>query len=153
VNAVRILIQFNISPLKEFDAWEAIPLKTYPALKTFMHEAYGHRLMAMVLCSTLGQNQYFNQMMYNIFAEENENESDEDTVMTMMQTAALTATPSSTGTEKGTAVSTKVATAINQLPANQNAMMAQMVALMMAPPTALHNRAFVPRETFHVLPI
>jgi hypothetical protein len=53
-NAVRILIQSNIFPLKEFDAWEATALKTYPALKTFMHEAYGRRLTALALRSTSG---------------------------------------------------------------------------------------------------
>ncbi len=57
-NAVRILIQANISPLKEFDTWEAMTPKTYPAPKTFIHEAYSHRLTAMVLCSMSGQNGY-----------------------------------------------------------------------------------------------
>ena len=152
-NAVRILIQSNTFPLKELDAWEAIPLKTYPALKMFMHEAYGRRLTAMALCSTLGQNEYSNQTMYNVFAKENENESNDNSVTTITQTAALTATPSSMGTAKGTAVSAEVATAINQLSANQTAMMAQMVALTMAPPTAPHTRVFVPCETFHVPPI
>jgi hypothetical protein len=37
-NAVRILIQSNIFPLKEFNAWEATAQKTCPALKMFMHE-------------------------------------------------------------------------------------------------------------------
>ena len=78
----------------------------------------------MALCSTSGQNKYSNQTMYNIFAKENENESDDNTVTSIMQTAALMATPSSTGTAKGTAVSAKVATAINQLSANQTSMMA-----------------------------
>ena len=54
VNAVRILIQSNIFPLKEFDTWEATAQKTYPALKTFMHEAYGRRLTALTLRSTSG---------------------------------------------------------------------------------------------------
>jgi hypothetical protein len=152
-NAVRILIQSNIFPLKEFVAWEAIALKTYPALKTFMHKAYGRCLTAMVLCSTLGQNGYSNQTMYNVFGKENENESDNNTVTTITQTAALLATPSSTGTAKGTAVSSEVAAAINQLSANQTTMMAQMATLAMAPPMAPHTRAFVPCETFHVLPI
>jgi hypothetical protein len=90
-NMVRILIQLNIFPLKEFDTWEATAQKTYPALKTFMHEAYGCRLTAMALRSTSGQNGYSNQTMYNVFAEEHENESDNDTVTTITQTAALTA--------------------------------------------------------------
>jgi hypothetical protein len=47
-NAVHILFQANIFPLKEF-MWEASATKTYPALKTFFHEAYGRRLTAMAL--------------------------------------------------------------------------------------------------------
>jgi hypothetical protein len=46
-NVVRILIQASIFPLKEFDAWEAMTPKTYPALKTFIHKAYSRRLMVM----------------------------------------------------------------------------------------------------------
>ena len=48
-NAVRILIQSNLFPLKEFDTWEAITPKSYPALKTFIHEAYGPCLTTMAL--------------------------------------------------------------------------------------------------------
>ena len=39
-NAVRSLMQANIFPLKEFEDWEAITSKTYPALKTFIGGAY-----------------------------------------------------------------------------------------------------------------
>ena len=38
--AVRILVMSNMFLLKEFDAWESITSKTYPALKTFFHKAY-----------------------------------------------------------------------------------------------------------------
>jgi hypothetical protein len=87
-NAVRILIQPNIFPLKEFDSWEATALKTYPALKRFMHKAYGRRLTAIALQSTSGQNGYSNQTMYHVLDEEHGNESDKDTVMTITKTAA-----------------------------------------------------------------
>jgi hypothetical protein len=65
-----------------------------------MHEAYGHRLTAMALRSTSGQNRYSNQTMNNNFAKENENESDDNTVMTITQTSALMAAPSSTAHQK-----------------------------------------------------
>ncbi len=42
-NAIRLLMQSSIFPLKEFDDWEAITPKTYPALKTFIravHSSY-----------------------------------------------------------------------------------------------------------------
>jgi hypothetical protein len=57
-NAIHILLQANIFPLKEFNAWEAVTPKTYPALKTFIHGAYGRHLTAMALRSTSGQNGY-----------------------------------------------------------------------------------------------
>jgi hypothetical protein len=34
------LMQANIFPLKEFDDWEAITPKTYPALKIFIGGSY-----------------------------------------------------------------------------------------------------------------
>jgi hypothetical protein len=153
VNAMRILIQSNIFPLKEFDTWEATAQKTYPALKTVMHKAYGRRLTAMALRSMSDQNGYSNQTMYNVFAKENENDLDDNTVTTITQTVALTAAPSRTSTSQGIAISAEVAAAINQLSANQTTMMAQMAAMTMAPPTAPHTQAFVPQETFHVPPI
>jgi hypothetical protein len=41
VTAVRILVQLSIFPLKEFNTWEAMAIKMYPALKTIIHKAYG----------------------------------------------------------------------------------------------------------------
>jgi hypothetical protein len=38
--AVQILVTSNLFPLKEFDAWELMANKMYPALKIFFHEAY-----------------------------------------------------------------------------------------------------------------
>ena len=152
-NTVRILIQSNIFPLKESHIWEATAQKTYPALKTFMHKAYGRRLTAMALQSTPGQNGYSNQTMYHVFDKEQGNESDKDTVTTITQTSAIMAAPGSTSMSQGTAISAKVAAAINQLLANQTTMMAQMAAMTMAPPMVLQTRATVPREAFHVPPI
>ena len=97
-NAVRILVQSNIFPLKEFDTWEATAQKTYPALKMFMHEAYERRLTAMALRSTSGQNGYSNQTMYHVSDKEHGNESDEDTVTTITHTSASMAAPYSTST-------------------------------------------------------
>ncbi len=37
---VRLLMQSGIFPIKEFKTWAAVPNKTYPGLKTFIHEAY-----------------------------------------------------------------------------------------------------------------
>jgi hypothetical protein len=80
-----------------------------------------------------------------------DNEINNNTVTTITQTAALRAASSSTGHTSGAGISAKVAVAINQLLANQTALMAQMVVLSFgtAPPSAQQIRVVVP----NVLPI
>ena len=46
-NAVQLLTSSGIVPIKEFDTWEAMQNKMYPLLKTFIHEAYSRRLIAI----------------------------------------------------------------------------------------------------------
>jgi hypothetical protein len=159
-NAVCILLQANIFPLKEFDAWEAVTPKTYPALKTFIHAAYGRRLTALALCSTSGQNGYANQKTYNVLEEGNGEDTNDDTVTTIMQTAALTTATGGRAPSGGTAISAKVTAAINQLLANQTAIMpqmaaatAQMAALTVVPTLAQNARAYALRKQFYVPPI
>jgi hypothetical protein len=159
-NAVRILLQANIFPLKEFDAWDAVTPKTYSALTTFIHVAYGRCLTALALCSTSGQNGYANETIYNIMEEGIDNDTNNNTVTTITQTAALTTTTGGTTPSGGTTISAKVAAAINQLLANQTAIMsqmaaapAQMVALSVVPPPAQKTRAYAPCKQFYVPPI
>ncbi len=87
--AVCILVTSNMFPLKEFDVWEAMANKMYPALKTFFHEAYGQPLTALELCSTSGQNGYASQTMYNVL--ESNYDTEEDATMSLTQTAAAAA--------------------------------------------------------------
>ncbi len=148
-NAVRILIQAHIFPLKEFDTWEAVTPKTYLALKMFIHPAYGRRLMAMVHCNTSGQNRYAHQMIYNVMEAGFNNDTNDNTVMMITQTAALTIATGNMTPSSGIAISAEVAAAINQLLANQTAFMSQMAAttaqmatLSVVPPPAQHTRAF-----------
>jgi hypothetical protein len=134
-NAIRILATSNIFPLKEFNTWEATATKTYPALKTFFQEAYGRRLTAIELCNTMGQNGYTNNI-YNAFANGDE-DTDKDTDTTivtvplMVPQGAVTVTvaASSLGTATGSAINVELAAAINQLSANQTAIMSQMAAM------------------------
>ncbi len=51
-NTVRLLMASGIFPLKEFDTWDAMPNKTYPILKTFVHEAYTRCLTSIQLHNT-----------------------------------------------------------------------------------------------------
>jgi hypothetical protein len=157
-NAVRILLQANIFPLKEFDAWDAVTPKSYPTLKTFIHVAYGRRLTALALCSTSGQNGYANQTMYNVLEDRNDDDTDDNTVTTITQMDA--GATGGTTPSRGTANSAVVTAAINQLLANQTAIMsqmaaatAQMAALSVVPPPAQNTRAYAPRNQFYVPPI
>jgi hypothetical protein len=71
-------MQSSIFPLKEFNDWEEITPKTYPALKTFVGAAYTYQMLAMQLRNTAGQMGYTpqNQNTYNIFS------NDDDTMAT-----------------------------------------------------------------------
>jgi hypothetical protein len=90
-NTVRLLIASGIFPLKEFDMWEALPIKMYPILKTFVHEAYTRRLMSIQLRNMAGQQgcvQNPNNNMYNVFGEGDDEVMDNDTTITQTATAA-----------------------------------------------------------------
>ncbi len=147
-------------PLKEFDVWEAMANKTYPALKTFSSKAYGRHLTALELCSMSGQNGYASQTIYNVL-EDNYN-TDDDTVTTITQTAAVTAASTMT-TAAGTSgitsnaysstINADIAAVFNQLLANQTTIMTQMVALSFVQEPAQHTRWFVARDAFQVPPI
>jgi hypothetical protein len=115
-------------------------------LKTFIHEVYGCRLTAMALQSTSGQNGYANQMIYNVLADGVNNETNNNMVTTITQTAALTAASGGTGHTSGAGINAKVATAINQLSATQLALMAQMAILSFgtAPPPTQQTHTLVP---------
>ncbi len=66
--------------------------------------------------------------------------------MTITQTAALMAASSGTGHTSAAGISAKVSAAINQLPANQSALMAQMATLSFGtvPPPTQQTRVFMP---------
>jgi hypothetical protein len=48
----------GIFPLNKFDMWDALPNKTYPILKTFVHEVYTRHLTSIQLRNTAGQQGY-----------------------------------------------------------------------------------------------
>ena len=158
-NAVRLLQQSGIFPLKEFDAWDATTIKTYPALKTFIHEAYTRRLTALQLRNTTGTQGYApntNQNIYNILDEGFESDSGTDgTVITqtappITQTAAMTTGRTMTNTYGGGTIPSEITNAINQLSANQQTIMNQMAAM------SFNNAPTPPPQAatkFHVPPI
>jgi hypothetical protein len=111
---VRILMQAQLLPLKEFDTWEQTPNKMYPGLKTFIHEAYTRRLQSLALRAT-----------------------------TATQTAAFM-TASTIGTTYGgaTTILSEISTAINQLAANQLAIQQQMAAMTFTANAPAHHTQF-----------
>jgi hypothetical protein len=125
-NAVRLLQQLGIFPLKEFDTWDAITPKSYPALKTFIHEAYTRRLTALQLRNTTGTQGYapnIYQNMYNVLDGGNDTDSGtEGTVATqtalITQTAAMTTGSTLWNTYGGGTIPAEISNAITQLAAN-----------------------------------
>jgi hypothetical protein len=155
-NAVRLLMASGIFPLKEFDTWEVLPIKMYPILKTFVHEAYTRRLTSIQLRNTAGQQGYMqdpDNNMYNVFGERDDEMADNDTTITQTATAAMTGSTLGGATNAATSKATipsEVSAAINQLTANQTTMMNQMAAMQFSPPTPAHHTS---QGQLHVPPI
>jgi hypothetical protein len=155
-SVVRLMQQLGIFPLKEFDTWDAITPKSYPALKTFIHEAYTRRLTALQLRNTTGTQGYapnIHQNMYNVLDGANDIDSGtEETVATqtapITQTAAITTGSTLGSTFGGGTIPVEITNAITQLAANQQSIMTQMAAMSF-------NNAPPPKAaaTFHVPPI
>jgi hypothetical protein len=142
---VCILMQAQVLPSKELDTWEQTPNKTYPGLKTFIHEAYTRRLQSLALRMTTGQQGYAlggGTNMFNIWESEDKDmdTADDATTITATQTAAFT-TASTLGTTYGgaTTIPSKISLAITQLAANQLAIQQQMVAMMLAANALAHH--------------
>jgi hypothetical protein len=104
----------------------------------------------MALHSTSGQNGYATQNMYNML--EGNNDTDKNTVTAITQTAATTTTTGTTP-HVGPAVNADITAAINQLAANQTAIMLQMAAILFEQALAQHTCQYVPCNTFQVPPI
>ncbi len=94
---VCLLMQSGIFPIKEFKTWAAMPNKTYPGLKTFIHEAYTQCLTEISLCNTTGSLGYMgsNHNAFNIINPlVMGGDTDNNNATTVMQTAAAATTGS-----------------------------------------------------------
>jgi hypothetical protein len=91
---VRILMQAQVLPSKEFNNWEQTPAKTYPGLKTFIHEAYTRCLQSLALRTTTGQQGYAqgSTNMFNVLVDKDDDDDmvTADDATTVTQTAAYT---------------------------------------------------------------
>jgi hypothetical protein len=157
-NAVHLLQQLGIFPLKEFDTWDAITPKTYPALKMFIHEACTRRLMALQLRNTTGTQGYTpnnNQNMYNVLDKGYDTDSGtKGTVATqtapITQVAAMTTGSTLGSTYGGGTIPSEISNVINQLAANQQSIMTQMASM------SFNNAPAPPPQaaaTSHISPI
>jgi hypothetical protein len=91
-------MQSSIFPIKEFETWVAMPNKMYPLLKTFIHEAYTHCLMAISLWNTAGQLGYVaNQNKFNILNNDAINMDTDDGARTVTKIAVAATTGSMLG--------------------------------------------------------
>ena len=110
--------------MKEFDDWEAVTPKTYPALKTFIAAAYTRRILSQQLHNTAGQMGYAPQShnMHAALDEDDDATTATGGTTTTLNAAAMTTGSTLTGAHT-TAVSESIANAINQLSANQTAIM------------------------------
>jgi hypothetical protein len=151
--AVRILMQVQVLPLKEFNTWDQTPNKTYPGLKTFIHEAYTRRLQSLALRTMTGQQGYAPGGGTNMFTilerkDEDTDTADDATTTTATQTGAFT-TASTLGTTYGgaTTIPSGISLAITQLAANQLTIQQQMAAMTLAANAPAHH------TQFHIPPI
>ena len=162
-NTVCILVGSNLLPTKEFDTWDTKPIKTWATLKTFFWEAYGRHLTSLSLRSKSGQNGCASQNMYNAF-EGTDEDTDNNTITTITPITNIAAMAATTAGTLGTAqpsmpsaVNAKIAASINQLSANQTAIMTQMAVLLFMPtptnPTRGRTIANVPPIQQLVVPI
>ena len=156
---VCLLMQSSIFPIKEFQTWAAMPNKTYPGLKTFIHEAYARRLTAISLHNTAGSLGYVgnNTNAFTIINPLTWEDTNNDNVTTVMQTAPAAMTGSTLGNTyeaTGTSASfpAEVTAATQQLSANQMSMMQQFGAFMInnKPPPTRSNIQVPPVTNIHI---
>jgi hypothetical protein len=129
---MQLLLKSRIFPVCEFEDWEAVPNKLWQILNTFIHGAYGRKLVAANLHCTAGQNGYVqrSQNMYNVFKEGNDLSN---TTTTVMHTAAAATTGSTLGNTYKTAQAStpqELTMAINTIAANQQSLYHHIVLLL-----------------------
>ena len=128
--------QSGIFPTREFETWDAVPAKTWPALKLHVQGAYQRKLVASSMRATSGAMGYApNQNAYNAFV--GDDDSSVDTTHTAATVTGVGMTGSTLGsTYQASTVPAEVAAALQTLAANQQALTQQMAAMSHNPNTA-----------------
>ena len=166
-NAVRVLMASKQFPTRDFETWDATTPKTYPALKTFFHEAYNRRLNAIDLQNTTGTLGYAPaHNMYNVldFGNDDDSTAAGSVTTTVPPPGVGTEAVSSIGAGRSTAthnmhpgliaaITQSIAPAFNQVVQNQTALQMQIAAMSVAPPLAqahpVQQVAFPMQQPFH----
>jgi hypothetical protein len=141
-NAVRIFMAARLFPTWEFETWDAVTLKTYPALKTFFHKAYNRKLNSLDLQTTSSALSYApTHNMYNVLGIKDEDSNTVGSTATQYATAAagvatttcstLGDTFAASGIHPGliAAINQSIAPAFNQVVQNQNVLQHQIAAM------------------------
>ena len=154
-----VLMQSGNFPIKEFETWAAMPNKTYPGLKTFIHEAYMRRLAAISTQNTAGSLGYVsnNANAFTIINPSMGEDTNDDNVTTVTQTV-VAATPGSLlgNTYEATGMSAsfpaEVTAAIQQFLENQMSMVQKFAAFTAdnQPPPTRSNIQVPPVTNIHI---
>ena len=131
--------QSGIFPTREFETWDAVPGKSWPALKLHVQGAYQRKLIATSMRNTSGAMGYApNHNAYNAFVD------NDDSSVDTAHTAAATVTGGTTGSTLGntyqaSTVPAELAAAIQTLAANQQALMQHVAPLTQQMAALSHN--------------
>jgi hypothetical protein len=160
-NAVRILMASKMFPTRDFEVWDAITPKTYPALKTHFHEAYNHRrLNAIDLQNTSGALGYAPaQNMYNVldFGNDDDSTTDGSMITAVQPPGPSTDVASSLGGGQSmansavqimAAINQSIAPAFNQVVQNQTTLQHLITALSVAQHRPVQQVAFPLQQPF-----
>jgi hypothetical protein len=160
LNALCLLMASQIFPMREFNMWENMTVKTYPALKTFIYETYSRCLNLMELHNTpssLGYTMPAHNMYHVLDMGKDDNSiANNTTVATVV--VAVAASMMASSFVQGTAASSmhpgltatinqSIAPAFNQVMQNQLILQNQIAAMSMAQPPpaqALAHQYIVP---------
>jgi hypothetical protein len=163
-NALHFLMASNIFSVREFDTWEQSTVKTYLAMKTFIHKAYTHRLNSMELqnmAAGLGYTIPTNNMYHVFEGDIDDDDSATDNMVVAIAGAATTGSTLGTGTAASSihpglieAINQSIAPAFNCMVQNQSVLQNQIAAMLLTqPPPApavppVHDVAFPMQQSF-----
>jgi hypothetical protein len=124
---MHLLLKSGIFPTREFKQWDAVQNKMWPVLKTFIHGAYARKLVAANIRTTMGQQGYVPQNMYNVLNKSDNSSTD----TTKMHTAAAATMRSTLGNSyQASVVPAELTAAINAITANQQSLYQHIAPLL-----------------------